>query len=393
MIYTLTYCFEDRDKIIQWYDILNEQDYLDVKNIYHVDNFNTDEINNTRLYFNKNIENNFGIKSDEKSILILDSEYIFYSGNDNHETIHKNIEKLNDTLFSKIIIMSKDHFIHDDYQSGKVEIYSPNQLSDYHGIIMKKFNYYLINASYNKLRNTSEELFYYFKNSKKYKKFSLLMGSFKPFRTILYNNIKKYNAIDNSFLSYMSYNVDIRQETFQTHFFKDYKFDRNKLLEVITPEEFKDCKKNLPIYLDGNYSEQNFSILPPLNYLMNSYVQIVDCNVFSQYMYTDEKIFRPFLTFNIPIFFGPKGLIQLLKNYEFDLFEDIFDLSRDNDGDDIERFKSYFENIKKINSMSIDDLHNLYVSSHHRLEHNFNRLKEIGQNQVNEFIKLINEYN
>jgi len=108
---------------------------------------------------------------------------------------------------------------------------------------------------------------------------------------------------------------------------------------------------------------------------------------------TDEKIFRPFLTFNIPIFFGPKGLVQLLKNYEFDLFEDIFDLSRDNDGDDIERFKSYFENIKKINSMSKDDLHNLYVSSHHRLEHNFNRLKEIGQNQVNEFIKLINEYN
>jgi hypothetical protein len=394
MIYTLTYSFANENQVVQWYNILDEQDYLNIQNINHIGHHNTNnKLDSTREFFDKNIDSNFNIKTDEKSILIIDSEYIFFGGNDDHNVIESNVSRLNNSIFDKVIIMSKDHFIHESYESGKVEIYSPNQSSDYPGTLNKKFNFYLINAAYNEVRNTSQKLFDYFKYSQKEKKFSLLMGSFKPFRTLLYNSLKKNNILDDIYISYMSYDKNLEEETFQNHFFEKYNFDRDKLLEIITHEDFRELKKDLPLNLDGNYSEDNFSILPPLNYLSNSYIQIVDCNVFSTYSYTDEKLFRPFMCFNIPIFFGPKGINQLLKNYGFDLFEDIFDLNRDGDGDDIERFKASLENVKKIQSMTKSELHFLYITNKERLQNNFNLLKNIGKTHISEFIKVLNEYN
>lgn len=392
MIYTLTYSFVDEHQVIQWYDILNEQDYLNIQNIHHISHHNTNG-DTTRVFFDKHIDSNFNIKLKEKSILLIDSEYIFFGGNDDDTIIKINITKLNNSLFDKIIVMSKDHFIHENYENGKVEIYSPNQLSDYSGTLNKKFNFYLINAGYNDVRNTSQKLFDYFKYSQKEKKFSLLMGSFKPFRTLLYNSLKKNNILNNMYISYMAYDKNIKEETFQTHFFKNYNFDREKLLDIISHEDFKNLKKDLPLSLDGNYGENNFSILPPLNYLSNTYVQIIDCHTHSSYLYTDEKIFRSFLCFNIPIFFGPKGIHQLLKNYGFDLFEDIFDLNRDNDDDDIERFKASLENVKKIQSMTKNELQFLYIINKERLQNNFNRLKELGKNHISEFIQILNDYN
>lgn len=395
MIYTLTYSFADENNVVQWYNLVNEYDYLDIVNLYHVKGHNLDKnIMTTYEYFNKNIDNSFGVLQESNSILLVDNEYIHNEFTKDTNEIISNISKLNDSNFDKVLIISKDHFIHEDYSMGKVEIISPNQQSDYEGTLRSKFNYYLVNAGFNKIYNTSFEVFNSFKFASKHKKSSLLMGSFKPSRTILYNSIKKHNMIDDMYLSYMSYNNGDVDSQYKEHFLSNGKYDKEKLLDLINQEEYRSLKKDLPIFLDGNYEEDNFNVSPPLPYLMNSYVQIVDCNALnSKYLYTDEKVFRPFLTFNIPIFFGQRGLHSVLKNYGFDVFEDIFDIQRDGDADEIERFKCSFENVKKIHEMSYGDLQFLYIINHQRLIHNYKKLRELGDIHISELIKQLDEYN
>lgn len=399
MIYTLTNLWVDPKQIVQWYDIVYEQDYLKYKNIHHVTHHDT---YNSELscynFFIKNIDNNFNINDDDNSLLLLDLEYLYDSHNPNVDTINlikESVKKLQNSNFKKVIVMSKDFYPVETLSTDKVEIISPNHYTDYSNYIEKKFNYYLINSSHSKLHNTSFEMFDKFKYISKNKKSTLLMGAFKPHRTMLYNFLKKNNMLNDMYLSYMSYNIpDTKGITYQSHFLDKNNFNKDKLLEVITQEEYREVKKDLPIFLDGNFNEVNFNLYPPLPYISNSYVHIVECNKEgNELLYTDEKVFRPFLTFSIPLFLGQRGLYQLLKNYGFDLFDDFFDTRRDGDSDEIERIKSYFQNIKKVHEMSYGDLQFFYIQNHQRLIHNYNRLRELGKIQIEEFIKTINEYN
>ena len=52
-----------------------------------------------------------------------------------------------------------------------------------------------------------------------------------------------------------------------------------------------------------------------------------------------------------------------------------------------------FQNIKKVHEMSYGDLQFFYIQNHQLLIHNYNRLRELGKIQIEEFIKTINEYN
>tara|TARA_B110000285_G_scaffold97016_1_gene110708 strand:- start:739 stop:1911 length:1173 start_codon:yes stop_codon:yes gene_type:complete len=390
MIYTLTTTFICADQIVQWYDIIDNQDYLKYKNIHHSPQ---NDIQTPYNFFKKNVDSNFGLEFSTNDLLIVDLGYLHgESPTDNVlEEVEKNIKKLSDTLFKKIIVISKDLTPVDVYSNDKVEILSPNHVN----YIEKKFNYYLLNASFSKIQNTSFELFKNFKYISRNKKSTLLMGGFKPHRTLLYNFVKKQNMLDDMYISYMCYNVDnLKDEGYHSHFFDKNIFDKNKVLNIISYEEFINLKKDLPIFLDGNMDEDNFNLLPPLPYITNSYVHIVECNLEGDNMlYTDEKTFRPFLTFSIPLFLGQRGLYQLLKNYGFDVFDDFFDIGKDDEADDIERMKSYFENIKKIHDMSYSDLQLFYIESHERILHNYNKLRELGNQQIEEFIKKINEYN
>lgn len=397
MIYTLTNSWADRTQIVQWYDIVYEQDYLNFKNLYHDDTHGTNpDVDTPNQFFIKNIDLNFNIINESNDLLLIDLEYLY----DQHSTedillqIETNVKKLSKTNFKKVIIISKDFYPVETFSMDNIEILSPNHYTDYPNYIEKKFNYYLINAAFNKIHNVSYEMFDNFKYISKYKKSTLIMGGFKPHRTLLYNFLKREDFIKDMYLSYMSYNITESMDmSYQSHFLNSNFFNKDSVLEMITQEEYRDIKKELPIFLDGDFNEDNFNLIPPLPYITNSYVQIVECNKEgNELLYTDEKVFRPFLTFSIPLFLGQKGLYQLLKNYGFDIFDDFFDINRDGDSNETERMKSYFQNIKKIHEMSYGDLQFFYIQNHQRLLHNYNRLRELGKTQVREFINILNDY-
>ena len=69
----------------------------------------------------------------------------------------------------------------------------------------------------------------------------------------------------------------------------------------------------------------------------------------------------------IPVFVGPSNLCKTLQQLGFDLFDDIIDLSYDEEIDTVKRLSMVMEEIKKLGKYSIQELHNLYWDREQKL--------------------------
>jgi hypothetical protein len=75
---------------------------------------------------------------------------------------------------------------------------------------------------------------------------------------------------------------------------------------------------------------------------------------------------------NFPLIFsGPNVISNLKKYYDFK-FPDWIDYSYDSIDDLEQRFEAYLQSIKKIATIPLNELHNLYLQDKHILEHNRN---------------------
>jgi hypothetical protein len=62
-------------------------------------------------------------------------------------------------------------------------------------------------------------------------------------------------------------------------------------------------------------------------------------------MFITEKTWKVFTAKQIPVIIGPKGILDKLRNFGFDVFDDLIDNSYDNEPDSIRLFSA-------INSMN-----------------------------------------
>lgn len=87
----------------------------------------------------------------------------------------------------------------------------------------------------------------------------------------------------------------------------------------------------------------------PESYL-NSYINIVtESNFETNDIHITEKAFKPFYFFQIPIIIGNYKYLHFFKErYDFDLFEDLIDLSYDNEPDHRKRLFMAFDEINKL---------------------------------------------
>jgi hypothetical protein len=100
-------------------------------------------------------------------------------------------------------------------------------------------------------------------------------------------------------------------------------------------------------------------------------------NSFSE-MFITEKTWKVFTAKQIPIIIGPRGIVQKLKNYGFDMFEDIIDHSYDNEPDSTRLF-SAINSLK--NTMESYDVESLSKLTKQRRISNLNKmLKEMPLN-------------
>ena len=294
----------------------------------------------------------------------------------------------------KIIIFYQDMgFSYENNPNDKIQVITPLYDISKQVDIENNFNYYLFNAGYSNYRWLSQMVFEQYPHIVRYKKFLSYNGYVKSHRTLLYHLLKKGNLLNEFFYSNIAYNVYNGEGRYIGNE-DEISFD-NQMLSVfgdeifntISKEEYDDIiKKDFPIVLDSTgYSHQYALVLP---YTCNSYIEVVcataflsDAQSFKE-IYTSEKIYKPFLSFQIPIYLGQPFLCKTLKQLGFDLFEDLIDISYDTDLNDLNRIKMVYENINNISKMSNIDLHKYYQSNTDRLLNNFNKLRELSNKQI-----------
>ena len=130
----------------------------------------------------------------------------------------------------------------------------------------------------------------------------------------------------------------------------------------------------------GDYDE-TFKI----NAYQYSYINLTTESKFSyDDVHITEKSLLPFYFYQIPLILStPKHIQSLKERYDFDFFEDLIDLSYDNEYDHSKRFKMYLEqlyNLYKNKNTVID----LYKKSEARFKENQIKLLTIQNNSEDE---------
>jgi len=97
-----------------------------------------------------------------------------------------------------------------------------------------------------------------------------------------------------------------------------------------------------------------------------------------------EKTFRPILSFQPFVMISHSHTLKKLKEFGFKTFSDWWDESYDEEEDDSKRINKIFELIQHINTKSLDELKNMYISMIPTLQHNFDLLH---RDDIDEFLK------
>jgi len=117
-----------------------------------------------------------------------------------------------------------------------------------------------------------------------------------------------------------------------------------------------------------HYDTSFFSIVTESNFPSN-----ID-GIFGSFdhCFLSEKTWKPIMNFHPFIIVGAKGSLRYLKEYGFDIFEDIFDSSYDNMGDGKERIKKIFDTLDYFfKNHTISQLTNLRKDIFPRLRYNY----------------------
>jgi len=114
---------------------------------------------------------------------------------------------------------------------------------------------------------------------------------------------------------------------------------------------------------------------------LNSYVHITSETVFEESFdcpFYSEKTFHPMVNLQPFIYVGCYGALKLLKEWGIKTFHPFIDESYDNEKNPLTRFKLIAQEIKKLNGMPIQELHDWYYSITDVLIHNQNVLKQFS---------------
>lgn len=91
-------------------------------------------------------------------------------------------------------------------------------------------------------------------------------------------------------------------------------------------------------------------------------------------IFITEKTIRPMIYFHPFIVYGNPNTLKELRNMGFETFPEFFDESYDTIEDENERLSAIIANVERVCFLSLEELHALYHSVHHKLVHNKNLL-------------------
>jgi hypothetical protein len=131
----------------------------------------------------------------------------------------------------------------------------------------------------------------------------------------------------------------------------------------LTVDDWQEFKHALPLLADGN----NFHINAPFDHLSNLHSKtvfsIVNETLISSYnntsLFFSEKLLKPIINYQPMIIYGQPGINRQLQTLGFKTYENYFDLSFDDEPNDVLRYKkllaSVENTVKHLRSLSRDE--------------------------------------
>lgn len=155
----------------------------------------------------------------------------------------------------------------------------------------------------------------------------------------------------------------------------------------------------------SDWREVNNRFKVQTQFINKAYINIISETIPTKVNFITEKSIKPFLNLEFPIIFGHTKIIQYLRNFGFDMFDDIIDHSYD----DIEIAELSSTNMeytplylkanlisKEIEKLSKLDMHEIYLKCKDRLIANQKRIYELiieDNNRTKDLIKWVFEDN
>lgn len=200
----------------------------------------------------------------------------------------------------------------------------------------------------------------------------------KNHRCLMMDLLAKHNLIDKGAIAWR----DIRRNCDDIrHTFSDDMTDSlycNYLYKYWKPKR---------MILDQNINDKFFQETMPVEY-NQSFMQLV-AESDDEIVFYSEKTATPILLNKPFLIVGAKGYHTGLKNRGFELYDEIFDYSFDNENDDLLRYEGVIENVKRISILNSFELRELHKQLFEKLVHNKQHALNVINNIPIEVLKSV----
>ena len=219
------------------------------------------------------------------------------------------------------------------------------------------------------------------------KKFTCLNGAFREHRLILVSELFRSGLENDGYISYIVNTGYNNQPPIESEIDNVDKDLLKYYMDIIVPKIplTTELEKGMELiepyistsYVHEMYTNSYFNIVTETSYNWNS-TSIIDNNI-----YLTEKTYRPIFGMQPFIMVSNPGVLKHLKAMGFKTFPEFFDESYDEIENPTERMYTIINEIKRICSLSLEELHDRYYNILDKLEYNRNRLIEIHDGEIN----------
>jgi len=219
------------------------------------------------------------------------------------------------------------------------------------------------------------------------KKFTCLNGAFREHRLILISELFRSGLENDGYISYIVNTGYNNQPPIESEIDNVDKDLLKYYMDIIVPNIplTTELEKGMELiepyistsYVHEMYTNSYFNIVTETSYNWNS-TSIIDNNI-----YLTEKTYRPIFGMQPFIMVSNPGVLKHLKDMGFKTFPEFFDESYDEIENPTERMYTIINEIKRICSLSLEELHDRYYNILDKLEYNRNRLIEIHDGEIN----------
>ena len=163
-------------------------------------------------------------------------------------------------------------------------------------------------------------------------------------------------------------------KAFNTHILRNLNSELNDSLTIALDSFIK----KLPIQMDTQLlSESEIESFESMRAFkkeiyLDSYIHIVTETNFKNDIFPTEKIINPMVVLQPFILVGAPGYLKYIKELGFKTFDGFIDESYDSEYDDAKRFELICNEIDRLSKLSLDEIHNWYISIIPILEYNRN---------------------